>query len=254
MNEIKAIIIDDELHARTLLSKILNMSFPEIKIVGEGENLPKAVELIYSLKPDLVFFDIEMPNYSGLQINDFITADRNFDIIFVTAYNQFAVNAIKISAFDYLLKPIQIDELTATIKRYKEKYKLSTENIISKKLEVLSQNLKPNNPKKLIIQTHQGIHYFELDNIVYLEASGMYTIIHSKDGQFVASKPLKEFEEILSSNYFRIHRSYIVNCDFITKYSNKEGGAITLSNGSSLPLSRNRKDDFIKFTKSIEEN
>ena len=173
MNEIKAIIIDDELHARTLLSKILNMSFPEIKIVGEGENLPKAVELIYSLKPDLVFLDIEMPNYSGLQINDFITANRNFDIIFVTAYNQFAVNAIKISAFDYLLKPIQIDELTATIKRYKEKYKLSTENIISKKLEVLSQNLKPNNPKKLIIQTHQGIHYFELDNILYLEASGI---------------------------------------------------------------------------------
>lgn len=254
MNEIKAIIIDDESHARDLLSKIITISFPDIKLVGQGENLPQAVDLIYSLKPDLVFLDIEMPNYSGLQINDFIKTDKNFDIIFVTAYDQFAINAIKISAFDYLLKPVQIDELTNTINRYKEKNKLNSENTIQKKLNALSNNLKPNNPKKLVIQTHQGIHYFELDNIFYLEAGGMYTIIHSKDGQFVASKPLKEFEEILSANYFRTHRSYIVNCDYVIKYSSKEGGAITLSNGSSLPISRSRKDEFLKFTKSLEEN
>jgi two-component system, LytTR family, response regulator len=249
MSEIKAIIIDDELHARTILSKLLNFSFPEIKIVGEGEDLPKAIELIYKEKPDLVFLDIEMPNYSGLQINDFLGTKRNFDIIFVTAYNQFAINAIKISAFDYLLKPIQEEELAISINRFKEKFETSKNLNTIDKLEILNENLKSTHPKKLIIQNHQGIYYFELETIFYLEASGMYTIVHSKEGQFVASKPLKDFESLLSSNFFRIHRSYIVNCDYITKYSNKEGSAITINNGTSLPLSRSKKEEFLQFTK-----
>lgn len=243
MNRIKAIIVDDEQHARTVLNKLLGMAFPEIDIVAEGSNLPEAVNLIQTHSPDLVFLDIEMPNYSGLQINDFIKSQRNFEIVFVTAYNHYAINAIKISAFDYLLKPVQLDDLKETIARFKEKK--TDSNVINNKLEILNENLKPNQPKKLVIQTHQGIHYFDLDSIHFLEASGMYTFIHSKTGKFVASKPIKDFEELLDQNFYRIHRSYIVNCNSVIKYSAKEGNTVSLTDGSSIPLSRAKKDEFL---------
>jgi len=250
MEKIKAIIIDDEKHSRTITKELLSQSFPEIEIVGEGDNLPKAVELIYEFSPNLVFLDIEMPNYSGLQINDFIKSDRNFEIVFITAYNQFAIEALRISAFDYLLKPIQLDELEQTIIRFKEKLSKLSGQKITDKLEVLSHNLNPNVAKKLVIQTHQGIHYFEINKIYYLEASGMYTVFHLEAGQFVASKPLKDFEDILGGGFFRIHRSYIVNCSLITVFSNKEGGSVTLNNGTNLPISRNRKEEFLSFQKN----
>jgi two-component system LytT family response regulator len=252
MNQkIKAIIVDDEKHSRTLLKELIELAELEVEIIGEGENLPNAVELIYSLKPDLVFLDIEMPGYSGLQINDFIKSEREFDIIFVTAYNQFAIEALRMSAFDYLLKPLEIDELTASIDRYKKKKVLKIDNSITKKLEVLTNNLATTTNKKIVIQSQQGMHYFETDKIYYLEASSMYTIIHMDTGQFVASKPIKDFEEILSPNFFRIHRSYIINCNYVVKYSNKEGAVVTLINNTSLPISRSKRDDFIKHSKKV---
>ncbi len=242
MEKIKAIIVDDEHHARTVLTKLLAMSFPEIEIIGEGGSLPEAVDLIHANSPDLVFLDIEMPNYSGLQINDFVKSNRNFEIVFVTAYNHYAINAIKISAFDYLLKPVQLDDLKETISRFKEKQTDIT--VVNNKLEILNENLKPNQPKKLVIQTHQGIHYFYMDGIHFLEASGMYTFIHSKTGKFMASKPIKDFEDLLDNNFYRIHRSYIVNCNSVIKFSAKEGNSVSLVDGSSLPLSRAKKVEF----------
>jgi two-component system, LytTR family, response regulator len=247
VEKIKVVIIDDEQHARTVLKKLLEMKFPDVEVAGEGQSLPEAVDLIYKMKPELVFLDIEMPKYSGLQINDFIKNNNDFEIIFVTAYNQYAINAIRISAFDYLLKPVQIDELTEAMKRFMKKTEMKSEKETKNRLDILQENLKTSSPKKLVIQTHQGIHYFEMENILYLEASGMYTIVHSKDGQFVASKPLKDFETLLGINYFRIHRSYIVNCNFITKISNKDGSYVTLNDGSALPISRIKKDDFSEF-------
>jgi len=199
----------------------------------------------------LVFLDIEMPNYSGLQINDFIKSDRNFEIVFITAYNQFAIEALRISAFDYLLKPIQLEELEQTIMRFKAKLNKLSEQKITDKLAVLNHNLNPNVSKKIVIQTHQGIHYFEINKIYYLEASGMYTVFHLEAGQFVASKPLKDFEDILGTGFFRIHRSYIVNCNYIIKYSNKEGAMVTLINNATLPLSRSKREEFINFSKNL---
>jgi two-component system LytT family response regulator len=248
--KIRAIIIDDEKHSRTLIKELIELSELDVNIIGEGENLPSAIELIYSLKPDLVFLDIEMPGYSGLQISDFIKADRDFDIIFVTAYNQFAIEALRMSAFDYLLKPLEIDELTASIERFKKRKALAVDNSITKKLDILTNNLTKTN-KKIVIQSQQGMHYFETDKIYYLEASSMYTVIHLETGQFVASKPIKDFEEILSDNFFRIHRSYIINCNYVVKYSNKDGAIVTLINNTSLPISRSKRDEFIKHSKKI---
>lgn len=252
MESIRVIIIDDEQHARTVLSKLLEKSFPEVTIVGEGDSLPIAIELIHSQSPDIVFLDIEMPNYSGLQINDFIREGREFDIVFITAYNQYAINAIKISAFDYLLKPIDANELKETILRFKQKKARPQVPSVHQRLEALNENLVAHLPKKLIIQTHQGVHYFEMENILYIEASGMYTIVHSKTGQFVASKPIKEFESLLNENFFRIHRSYVVNCSYVVKYSNKDGGLVTLLDGTSIPISRTKKNELLAYLRKTQ--
>lgn len=251
MKQIKAFIIDDEAHARTVLRSLLLKNFPELTILGEAESIPKAMDSIYAQKPDVLFLDIEMPHFSGLQINEFLTADCDFEIVFVTAYNQYAINAIKLSAFDYLLKPIQIQELKETVNRLISKRKNTSSSNPSEQFASLEQNLQPNKPKKLVIQSHQGIHYFETEGISHLEASGMYTIIHSANEQFVASKPIKEFEELLTEYFFRIHRSYIINCKFITLYSNKDGGSVTLKNGISLPISRNKKEAFTEYLKNV---
>ncbi|MDX2173590.1 MAG: LytTR family DNA-binding domain-containing protein [Bacteroidota bacterium] len=254
MNKIKAIIIDDETHARTMLKELILLADLNIEIVGEGENLPAAISLINSLKPEVVFLDIEMPGYSGLQINNFLKDKNDFEIIFVTAYNQYAIEALRMSAFDYLLKPLQIEELTLSINRFQNKKNQNSIVNTSNKLEVLTNNLSGSAPKKIVIQTHQGIHYFEVDKIYYLEASGMYTVFHLESGQFIASKPLKDFEDILGTIFFRIHRSYIINCNYVIKYSNKEGAMITLINNTTLPLSRSKKEDFVNFTKNTFQN
>ncbi|MCA6437364.1 MAG: response regulator transcription factor [Bacteroidetes bacterium] len=252
MENIKVIVIDDEQHARTVLGALLEKSFPEVTIVGEGDSLPKAIELIHSKNPDIVFLDIEMPNYSGLQINDFIKEGREFDIVFITAYDQYAINAIKMAAFDYLLKPIDANELKETISRFKQKKEKNLSNSVHQRLTALNENLTASQPKKLIIQTHQGVHYFEMENILYIEASGMYTIVHSKTGQFVASKPIKEFESLLNEYFFRAHRSYVVNCNYVVKYSNKDGGLVTLVDGTSIPISRTKKNDLLVFLRKIQ--
>jgi len=148
MNTIKAIIIDDESHARTMLKELILLANLKIEIIGEGENLPSDVNLIYSLKPDIVFLDIEMPGYSGLQINDFLKDKTDFDIIFITAYNQYAIEALRMAAFDYLLKPLQIEDLTQSIQRYENKKKNKSLNFTTNKLEALSNNLLNNTQKK----------------------------------------------------------------------------------------------------------
>ncbi len=247
---LKAFIIDDEAHARTVLKTLLQRNFPEVDICGEAESIPKAMDAIHEHKPDVLFLDIEMPHFSGLQIHEFLKDGRNFEIIFVTAYNQYAINAIKLSAFDYLLKPLQINELRESISRLQHKINKTDKTTSSEKLKILQQNMDHAQPKKLVIHTHQGTRYFELDKITHLEASGMYTIIHMKQEQFVASKPLKDFEEMLTSNFYRVHRSFIVNCSQIDTLSNKDGGYISLRNEKIIPISRSKKEGLLELLNS----
>lgn len=243
MTKLRAIIVDDEQHARVVLKSLLS-KLDGVEVVAESSNLPEAIDLLKQLKPNLLFLDIEMPKYSGLRIAEFIGQEKDFEIVFVTAYNHYAINAFKVSAFDYLLKPIQLSELNTTLDRLKNKLKY--QNDLPNKLKVLDENLSGDRLKKLTIHSHQGIHYFELDSIVYIEASGMYSIIQTTTDSFVASKPLKDIEDHLDSRFFRIHRSYIVNCNNVTKVLNKEGTSVILKNGKSLPLARSKKEEFLK--------
>lgn len=242
MTKYKAIIVDDEQHARIVLMNLLSGKFDFIEVVGEAANLPEAIELINKTDPNIVFLDIEMPKFSGLRIAEFIGKERNFEIIFVTAYDHYAINAFKVSAFDYLLKPVQADDLKVTLERLKER--LTYKADLSSKLKALDENMSNGKVKKLVIHTHQGIHYFDLESILYIEASGMYSVIHTFDANFVASKPLKDLEELLDSRFFRAHRSYIVNCENVIKVNNKEALAL-LKNNHSIPISRTKKEDFL---------
>jgi two-component system, LytTR family, response regulator len=238
MEKIRALIIDDEQHAIDLLRKVLELFENHIEIVGSANGLPEGLQKIQSLQPELVFLDIEMPNYSGLQIKDFIPDQRDFEIIYVTAHSEYAIEAIRVSAFDYLLKPIDIDNLKTCLNRLYPKIESRRASFsLEKEVEPI---------EKLAINTHQGTHYIELADIYYIEASAMYSIIHLEKEQIIVSKPLKDFSNLEEKHFFRSHRSFLINTKKVVKFTSKEGTEAQLTNGNFVPVSLSRKEAFKK--------
>jgi len=235
----KAIIVDDEQHAIDLFKQVLNLFENKLEIIGEASNLPECIKLITQLKPDVVFLDIDMPKYSGIQIKDFFDDKKDFKLIFVTAHGQYAIDALRINAFDYLLKPIDADALSQCYKR-----------LISNLSQSQNAPLVENEVKKIAINSHQGTLFLNVDDINFVEASSVYCIVNTDQGnQIIVSKPLGEFQKQLDNSFYRVHRSYLVNAKKIIKYSNKEDSEIELVNGKRIPVSRNQKENFKKFMK-----
>lgn len=249
---IDVLIVDDEPDVRTVLKSALN-KFPDICIVGEASNVPEAVKNIHKFKPELVFLDIEMPDYSGLQLLEFFESDSaNFEIIFVTAYNEYAIEAFRLSAFDYLLKPIDQERLTESL----ERYKLRRNNVkLLERAEYFKRSYDfGERLDKIAVSTTTGVIFLDIAQIVLLEASNVYTTIVQEDGvQTVACKPLGEFEAILDKhqNFFRPHRSFLINLQFIEKLDTTEGSIIYMKNNLQVPLSRYKKKSFLKKIKGI---
>lgn len=245
----KAIIIEDEKRAQIYLKGVIEMHFPYIDICAVCDDLPSGVIAIRKHKPDLVFLDIEMPKYNGLEIvNFFDETELNFGIIFTTAYNQYAIQAFKTSALDYLLKPIDVDELKACINRYETKQKTISENIIK-----ANQLMQPNT--KIAIPDGNNLLMIDTKDILYLKADNSYTSIHLNNGKtHVTSRFLKNFEDHLknNSNFFRCHKSYIINLDYIKSYSKSNGGTIILNNDFEIPVSQDKSDELIAFFNKIE--
>lgn len=244
--EIKALLVDDESVVRSGLREMLQQNFSWIVIAGEASNIPEAVKLVHQHKPDLIFLDIEMPGYSGLQLLEFFDErDLTFDIIFVTAYNDYAIQAFKVSAFDYLLKPVNLGDLTQTLHRYR--HSLHRDKI-SDRMELLRKSyLSSEMPSRLAISSLSGIDFIDLDQVILFEASGSYTrIVIADGGTVIASKPLGEFENVLEhhTSFFRTHRSYIINLRYVNKFSTKEGDVIHMKDGTDVPLSRYRRNEF----------
>ena len=242
MNLIKAIIIDDEERARSTLQKLLNDYCPGIEIISLASNVPEGVLAINKLRPQLVFLDIEMPEYNGFELLSFFR-DIDFEIIFVTAYNDYALKAFEVSAVDYILKPIEIDKLKSAVE--KASNKLGTFDM-KNRLDVLKDSFKTEQFNKIALPVADGLLFVETSDIAYLEADGAYTEVWLKNGsKILVSKKLKFFEEVLDKrpNFFRSHRSYIVNINFIKKY-NKADNALTLDNGKTIIISRERKNEF----------
>ena len=239
LNKISAIVVDDEEHARELMKSVLDLFEHSIEIVGEGADLPEAVRKIQELKPKVVFLDIDMPKFSGLKIKEFLSHDVL--IVFVTAHSQHAIEALRIEAFDYLLKPLDLDNLKRCISRI--------EANISKQEEKVKSTLLLND-KKLAVNTQQGTHFVEIDQISYIEAAAMYSIIHFKNEQLIVSKPLKEFMYLESKGFFRTHRSFLVNSKKVERFSSAFGNEVVLENGKTVAVSRSSKERFMEFMKN----
>lgn len=235
---LKAIIVDDEAYAIDLFKSVLKMTEYTFSEIGEARSLPEAVKLINERKPDVVFMDIEMPGYTGLQMNDFFPSPRKFEVVFITAHQQHVLDAMRIEAFDYLFKPISPEDLDRCLRRLIEK-----NNHQASLVKTESKERK----KKITISSHKGIEFINIEDIFYLEASGMYCIVHSKKGELVVSKPLGEFDYLEEEKFYRIHRSYIVNTAYVERINLLEGNEIQLVNGMTLNLARNRKEGFKNF-------
>lgn len=236
MKTIKAIIIDDEPLARHLLNGMLLEKCPQVEVLDLCSNLAEGVKSIRKLKPDLVFLDIEMPGHSGLELLDFFNEDEvDFSIIFTTAYDQYAVKAFKLSAFDYILKPIDSESIVEVIERYeRDADKRSS-------VTVLKENLMVNNHlKKLAVFTVNSILFIELQQICYMKADGSYTKIYLKDDtKITSSRSLKYFEQTLLDhpNFIRCHKSFIVNISEVTEYIKSDGGHLVVNNKHEVSLS-----------------
>lgn len=243
---IKAVIVDDELSARNNLIFFLNNYCTQVQIIGTAESVPKAIELIHSTQPDLVFLDIEIGEGSGFDVLEAIK-NTTIEVIFTTAFNHYAIKAFKFSAIDYLLKPIDIEELKEAVQRAEERV---NENKLNTRLEFLLNNLKYNQDKKLRrigLPIQGGIQFFALDEIIRLQSQSNYTTFYlNHNRKFLISKTLKEYDEMLCDHGFiRVHQSHLVNIDHIVQYQKTDGGYLILSDGSSVPLSKNYRDNFL---------
>jgi two-component system LytT family response regulator len=241
-----AIIIDDEQKGRIALKQKLCDYCPGVELLAEAGDGAEGLKLIEKYEPKIVFLDIEMPRMDGFEMLKQLR-NKNFHIIFTTAYDQYAIKAIKYSAFDYLLKPVDIEELKAAVERIQE-YLPQAQT--AKKLEALEQNLHGKGIfNKIAIPTLDGLLFFNINDIIHLEASSNYTTIYFKDhSKLTASKTLKDFEELLPVDiFFRPHHSHIINLNYIKRYLKGDGGQIEMQNGNYVDVARRRKDEFLKI-------
>ncbi len=238
---LKAIILDDEHKSRTTLLNMLNNYCEGIEVVGEGDSVQAGVKLIQEKNPDLVFLDIEMPQENGFRLFSYFK-NIPFEVIFTTAYNQYAVQAFRFSAVDYLLKPINLEELRDAVKKVINKRDAEMEK---QKLQLLRENFN-NVFKKIAFQTPTGFEIVELDEIVYCEADGNYSKILLKDDSYIlAAKTLRDYESLLDDfNFFRVHRSFLINMNQIKGYSKVQNPTVTMVNGKQLPISRAKRQEF----------
>lgn len=250
MQTIRAVIVDDELNARENLSFLITSYCPNIQIVGAAESVSEAINLIEETRPNLVFLDIEIGEGSGFDVLDSIK-DSRIEVVFITAFNHYAIKAFKFSAIDYLLKPVDIDELKEATQRAEERLKSSQfSNRLGYLLNNISEQQKESKKfKRLGLPVHGGIHFFPLEEVVRLQSQSNYTTFYlTQNRKFLISKTLKEYDEMLSDQRFvRVHQSHLINIDHVVQYQKGDGGYLILSDGSNVPLSKNYKDNFLIF-------
>ena len=240
--KIKTVIVDDEESARNVLTNLLENFHPELEIAGVGRNVKEGLSLITDVNPDLVFLDVEMPDGTGFDLLRKLD-NNDFNVIFVSAYDQYAIKAIRFSAVDYLLKPIDLEELDNAIVRVNKSHKRDKESYAG-----LLSNVASNETKLVTLPTLSGFDIVNIDDIIYCEADSNYTKIVSTGGTVIVSRTLKEYENLLVERHFiRIHHSTLININHIKQYIKGRGGDVIMSNGDTLAVSRTRKDTFIKL-------
>ncbi|MGV6827869.1 MAG: LytR/AlgR family response regulator transcription factor [Flavobacteriales bacterium] len=248
----KAIIIDDEKKARNLLRILVEENCPKIKQIFEADSLLSGIELIKKEAPSIVFLDIEMPEHSGLEILNFIEKEvHNFEIIFTTAYSEYAIQAFQLSAIDYLLKPVRPQQVKEAVDKaitFLGKTQIKT------KLDELKKSLTSSNFNKIGLPISDGIKFVSFNEIILMEADGMYTKISTKSQEeILISKPLKHFVEMLTKipTFYKPHRSFLINLKYITQYVKSDGGYIIMDNGKTVSISKEKKQEFLTIVHTI---
>ncbi len=237
----RAVIVDDETHNIENLKSILAKHFPAVVIAGHADNKTAAISVISSSQPDLLFLDIQMHDTTGFEILQAIP-ERSFEVIFVTAYDQYGIQAIKYAALDYILKPIDTAELSRALDKAAKKIQINKRNL---QLDFLLDHIQGNRkPAKIALPLLQEVRYVAVEDIIRCEAQNSYTYFHiSGEDTTLVSRPLKEYEELLSPHGFiRCHQTHLINPEYVKSYLKEDGGYLLLENGSKVPVSKTKKD------------
>jgi two-component system, LytTR family, response regulator len=247
---IRSVLIDDEKNSLEMMEWLLKTYAPDVKVEAMCNSAEKGIEAIHQYKPDVVFLDIEMPHMNGFDLLE--QFDKLFfDVVFCTAYDQFAIKAFRYSAVNYLLKPIDPDDLKDTIERIRDKKSVPSRE----QMEILLQNIhQPNKQtvQRIALTTNDGLIFISTSDIIYCQAESNYTSVVLKGGKKVlVSKVLKDIDETLAGpDFFRVHNSYLINLNHITKFVRGEGGYVIMDDGANISISRNRRQEFMdQFSK-----
>jgi two-component system LytT family response regulator len=248
----RAIIIDDEAHTRHTIRKMLADNCPALTIVAEANSVSSGVEAIKNHKPDLIFLDIKMDDGTGFDLLEKLKP-IDFKIVFITAYNQYAIKAFKFSALDYLLKPVDVDDLAQAVKKAGE----SQQKDFNTQLNNLNEHIhsQDKNLKKIIVRNANSISLIAVKDIVYCESDSNYTNIYlSQQQKIMVSATLKEYEELLIDyGFFRVHKSYLINLRYITRFEKAEGGTVILVNDIRIPVASRKKDMLLEMFNRLAE-
>ena len=249
----KTIIIDDEAKARKTIKEILKYAGTDIEVIAEGESVKTGYEAIVNHQPDLVLLDIKMPDGTGFDLLKKLPS-IDFKLIFITAFEQYAIRAFEFSALDYILKPIDPVKLIKSVQKASQL--VENENL-SLKLKALFSNLnvRDQQPQKLVLHTEKKIHVVETKNIVYCQSDGGYTTFHLiSEKNIIVSKNLKTFDKMLSGgHFFRPHQSYLINLDYIECYNKNDGGYISMKTGKKIPVSQRKKEQFLAILSNLSK-
>jgi two-component system, LytTR family, response regulator len=248
---LRIVIIDDEQNARELISNTVKHNCSNVEIVGTGESVKTGLEVINAVNPDIVLLDVQMPDGTGFDLLSKLK-DFKFKVIFITAHQEFALQAFKFSALNYILKPVDVEELVASINKVEEAIE---QNNMDMKMKILYDNLqnKSKDSKKLILKSTDQIHAVNVKDIIRCESEGNYTRFILNDGRkLLATKILKEFDEMLQNyNFFRVHQSHLINVDFFETFIKADGGTVVMKDKSKIPLASRKKEAFLKLLSSL---
>lgn len=242
MEKLRAVIVDDEQSGRDSLSRLLEENCHDVEVVGQAGSVDQAVEVIRLNQPDLVFLDVEMPRGSGFELLKRIERP-SFKTIFVTAHNHYAIKAIKFSATDYLLKPVDVDELIASIEQIR-----SVTGDWTARYQNITEAIDNNKPNRLAVPVKDGFAFISPDEIIRLQADGSYTHIFTVSEKYTASRNIKEYEDLLQDRgFFRAHHSHLINLSHVRNFSRTEGYSVVMIDGSVVEVARRKKDQFLQL-------
>jgi two-component system LytT family response regulator len=245
----KILIIDDEKPTREFIRHMLDSFKLNVEIYTDGENVETAINAIEKIHPDLVLLDIQMPDGNGFDVLK-RSQFKNFKVIFITAFQEFAIQAIKFSALDYILKPIDMDELRNSVNRA---FDLTDNKTNESQIIALQNNIQPHQKRKIVLKTLESIHLVDIENIIRCEADKNYTSFYLLDGKrILVSKTLKDYDVMLSGfNFFRVQQSHLININYIERYDKHDGGYVVMKDGASVPLSPAKKDQFFQLLENL---